>query len=424
MSRFFYAGHKPAFLFQKGRTMTQISTGVFKQLVAKKQSALGTKATAAAAQLYRRVTSTLDLTKSSFASKEIRPSQQRSDFRHGIQSVQGTISGELSVGTYQGFIESTLRKLAAATTPLTGVSLTIAGTLGAYTITGTGFLTGGLQIGDVIQLSAGTLNVNNSAKNLLITNVTATVITCATVNGTALTAEGPITGCTITVMGKKVWIPTTGHTRDYWTIEHSFADIAQSEQFRDCVFGDMNIKLPASGMATIDFPMKGISMDAGTTGYFTTPTAASTGAVLAAVNGAVYVQGVAAGYITAFDISVKGNLTTSGGVVGSNVEPDIMPGAIDVTGTCTVLFTDAVMKNYFINETEVSLSAVFTASGAANAAFTAITLPRVKFSGATKDDGEKGLLLTMPFTALENINGGAGLATTDTTMIVQDSAFV
>ncbi|MDD5385348.1 MAG: phage tail tube protein [Gallionella sp.] len=404
--------------------MTAIATGVFKQLVASKQSGLGVKASAAGAQLFRRVTSTIDLKKTSYTSKEIRPSQQRSDMRHGVLSVDGTITGELSVGTYQNFMGSVLRNAWAATTPITGASLTIAGTLGAYTITGTGFITGGLKIGDVIQLSVGTLNVNNIGKNLLITGLTATVITVATVNGSAMTAEGPITGCTITVMGKKCWIPTSGQTRDYWTIEHNFADIAQSEQFRDCVFGDMNIKLPATGMATVDFPVKGINMDSSTAAYFTTPAAASTGAILAAVNGAVYVQGVAVGYITSFDISVKGNMTTPGGVVGANVEPDIFPGAFDITGSATVLFANNTMRDYFVNETEVSLSAVFTTNNLASAGFIAITLPRVKFSGASKDDGEKGLSMTMPFTALENINGGAAVNTTDTTIIIQDSAAV
>ena len=94
--------------------MAQIATGIFKQLIAKKQTALNVKATAAAAQLYRRVTSTLDLKKATYTSNEIRPSQMRSDFRHGVRGIAGSINGELSVGTYQSFIESALRALASA----------------------------------------------------------------------------------------------------------------------------------------------------------------------------------------------------------------------------------------------------------------------------------------------------------------------
>ena len=328
--------------------MTQIATGVFKTLIAKKQTGIGVKAVATIpyGQLFRRVTSTIDLKKATYQSKEIRPTMQRSDMRHGVRSVEGTISGELSLGTYQDFMASVLRQAWATTSPTTAMALTIGGVLGAYTITrATGWIAEGYKIGDVIQLSVGGLHANNISKNLLITALTATMATVATVNGSVMNTEGPISGCTVTVMGKKNWIPASGHTRDYWTIEHNFADITQSEQFTDCVFGDVNIKLQASGMATIDFPVKGIDMATSTATYFATPTAATSGAVLAAVNGALYVAGVAVGYISSFDLSIKGNHTTVGGVVGSNVEPDIFPGAIDVTGTATVMFTNATMRD-------------------------------------------------------------------------------
>jgi hypothetical protein len=52
------------------------------------------------------------------------------------------------------------------------------------------------------------------------------------------------------------------------------------------------------------------------------------------------------------------------------------------------------------------------------------TFPRAKMGGATKDDGEKGLVLTMPFTALEQDAGGTGQTAFDTTIMIQDSAYV
>ena len=64
-----------------------ISQGIFKLLVAKKQSALGTKATASGAQYMRRVTSNLDLSKDTYESAEILQSQQSRDMRHGLRKV-------------------------------------------------------------------------------------------------------------------------------------------------------------------------------------------------------------------------------------------------------------------------------------------------------------------------------------------------
>ena len=406
--------------------MSAIATGIFKKLVAKKQSALGTKASAGSAQQYRRVTSTIDLKKQTYKSNEIRPSMQRSDFRHGIRSVDGAISGELSCGTYQGFMESVLRAAAssAVTTGaiVTVTSAVIAGASGTFTRSSGSYLTDGFKIGMVVRWSGwATTGVPNNAHNFLITALTATVMTGVMLDGVAVGAKAAGDSVTCLEVGKHIAIPQSGHARDYWTIEHNFADIVQSEQFTDCVFSQMNVKLPATGMATVDFNVMGLNMDTSTSAYFTTPTAASSGSVLAAVNGAMYVQGVAVGLITGMDFSVNGNMSVPGGIVGSNVDPDIFPGAIDVTGNLTVLFTDATMRDYFIQETEVSVIAVFTTGNTAAADFQSHVFHRVKVGGASKDDGEKGLTMTMPFVALENVSGGSGTATLATTYWIQDS---
>lgn len=404
--------------------MTAIATGVFKQLIAKKQSGLGVKATAGSAQLYRRVTSSLDLKKATYKSNEIRPSQQRSDFRHGVRSVDGTIAGELSVGTYQQFTESVLRAAAAAVAPYAaGIDVTAQATAPQFNDADAGFITAGLKVGMVGRWSgfAGGGATNND-KNFLITALTAGDMTGVFLDGSAVVADAAGDTVTFTVGGKHVAIPTSGHTRDYYTIEHNFSDIVQAEQFLDCVISGMDVKLPASGMATVDFPVMGLDMDTSTTGYFTSPTAASTGGILASVNGAVYIQGVAVGLITAMDFSVKGNNTAPGGVVGSNIDPDIFPGVIDVTGNMTVLFQNATMRDFFLNETEVSIIAAFTTSESATADYQSHVFPSVKLGGASKDDGETGLKMTMPFTAIENVNAATG--TIATTYWMQDSAFV
>ncbi|HEY4712727.1 MAG TPA: phage tail tube protein, partial [Aquirhabdus sp.] len=77
-----------------------IASGVFTVLAAKKQASLGSAASGSGAQIYRRTTATLSKKKAFYKSSEIAPSMQRSDGRHGVVSVDGTINGELSVGTY------------------------------------------------------------------------------------------------------------------------------------------------------------------------------------------------------------------------------------------------------------------------------------------------------------------------------------
>jgi len=408
--------------------MTVIATGTNKTVSFKKQSALGTAASGAGAQYMRRVTSTLDLKKATYSSKEIRPSQQVADFRHGVRSVDGTITGELSVGTHQSFIESICRKAVAAavtSSALTDVTSASTGTnTGTFTTVAANWITLGFKLGMVLRWTGwATTGTVNNATNMVITALTATVMTVAVLAGTAVGAKAAGDSVTALEAGKHTFVAQTSQTRDYYTIEHHFGDINQTEYFTDCVISQMDVKLPSSGMAGIDFQVKGLNMVPGTSEYFTSPTAATSGAVLAAANGVIYLQGVPIALITGMNFSIKGGYTTIGGVVGSNVEPDIFPGTVMVDGQVTVLFADATARDYFINETEVSIFAVFTGSNAANASFQAYSFPRVKLGGAGKDDGEKGLVMTMPFTALENILGGTGTNTHASTVVIQDSAF-
>jgi hypothetical protein len=76
-----------------------------------------------------------------------------------------------------------------------------------------------------------------------------------------------------------------------------------------------------------------------------------------------------------------------------------------------------------LNETEGSLIGAFTASNAPAADFTAFVMSRIKYTGSTKNDGNAGLTLTMPYVALENVNGGAAVANLQTTLSIQDSQF-
>lgn len=412
--------------------MAVIATGIFKKLSFKKQTALGTKAPAGAggtAAYMRRVTSTLDFKRTNFRSKEILTTQQIRDMRLGVKSVAGTINGELTVGGYQQPMESVLRQIsqAAVTTgALTTVTAASTGTAtGTMTRAAGSFLTDGFKIGDVITQSGWTTTAtNNNAHNMLITALSATVMTVQTLDGTAVVAKASGDSVITVQGGKKTWVPQTGHTRDYYTIEHWHADIAQSEQYTDCVFGEMDLKIPATAIADVSFPVMGLNMGTGTAEYFTTPAAIPTGGSLAGINGLLMVNGAVAGVITAAEIKIKGNYSMIGGVVGATVDPDIYVGPLEVDGSVTVLFTDNVMRDIFIAETESSLVIALTANNTPGSPFTSFVLPRIKFTDAAKNDGQTGIAQTMPFMALENVNGGAAVSSLATTISIQDSAFV
>lgn len=398
------------------------ATGIYKQVAIKRETVYGTVPAASAAQLLRRVKSEINLSKDTYQSNEIRSDFQVADYRHGVRRVKGSLSGELSPKTYSDQLSAMCKRDFAAVTPIAGASITIAGAGPSYTVTRAAgsFLTDGVKIGDVIRLSVGTFNAANLNKNLWITALTATVATVLVLNGSALVAEGPIATSTVTVYGKKTFIPTTGHTDVSYSIEHWFNDVAQSEVFSGVKFDKAAIQLPPTGMATVNFDVMGQNIVASTSRYFTSPTAVPSTGVVAAVNGLLTINGTQQTVVTGLSLNLDPGFSGDP-VVGSNVVPNLFAGPVQVSGQFTAYFTDATLRDLFLNETESSLAVVLTTDNTATADFVGFTLSRIKVGDAAKSDGTGGVVQTFPFTALINNNGGAGTANEQTTLSIQDS---
>lgn len=399
------------------------ASGIFKALTYKKEVAFGQVPPASGAQALRRISSDLSLTKETYQSSEIRPDQQIADFRHGVRRVAGKISGDLSAKTYSDFIGSACRKVFASLTAATGASVTIAGTAPNWTVTRAAgsYLTDGFKIGHVIRLSVGTLNAANINKNLLITGLTGTVANVITLNGSAMVAEGPITGTTITMIGKQTFMPTSGHVQESYSFEHWFSDVPASEVFSGSKINGFTANLSPTGIATIDFDVVGQDITTSATQYFTTPTAATTTGSMAAVNGVVRMGGATVGILTGLTLTTDTGITGDP-VVGANVVPAFYPGTMNVTGQATAFFDATTLRDVFLNETEIEIVAAFTADNTAVSDFVTFVLPRVKLGSHSKSDGDGAISVTMDFQALLNSSGGAGTATEKTTLLIQDSA--
>lgn len=400
-----------------------IAKGTAKVVAYKKESTWGTLAGAASGKQLRRVTASFNLTKDSYESGEIRTDRQVADFRHGVRSAEGSLNGELSAGTYSDFMQSLVARDFATVTAVTGLSVTIAaGTAPLYTVTRAAgsWISDNIQPGHVIRLSGGTLNVNNSAKNLLIVSLTATVLTVIVLNGTALTAEGPISTVTATVTGKTTYVPVSGHTDDSYTVEEWYSDIAQSEVYAGMKVGSMAVQLPATGLTTVDFSFMGKDLASkGTTQYFTSPTAQNTNGIFAAVNGAMVVNGTPVALITSADFTVERAMENAT-AVGSNSIAEIFTGRIRVSGNLSVYFQDAVTRGYFDAETPVSLVMALAADNTATSNVISFTIPKVKLNSFTKDDGELGLVASASFVGLLNDVTSGGLPAT--TISIQDTS--
>ncbi|RFP19191.1 phage tail tube protein [Duganella sp. BJB475] len=401
-----------------------VAQGINKKTVVKVQTGLGVPAAGTGGQELRRVTSVAKEARATYENNEIVGHQQSTGVNLGTASTDWQFDGLLSPGTYSSVLAALIRKAFTATAASTALSLTVAGA-GPYTLTrATGsFLTDGVKIGDVVRITAGTYaNPVNRDNNILLTGVTALVLTGVTLNGTTLIAEGPVAASTVTVIGKKAIAPLTGHTDVIFTVEEWYADIARSELFPDIRIGKADVGIPASGNCTLKLASMGLGVRTlGSAQVLTTPTAATTTPVLTGVRGVLVQGGVAIGNCTGVSFSIDGALTAEGPVVGSNFSPDMSRGRIKVTGQFTALFDSATLSTLYHGETLTSLIPVMTADTTNNSDFVAFNMSAIKLTGDAPDDGEKAVIRTYPFTAQLNAAGGAALANDQTIISIQDS---
>ena len=427
-----------------------VATGVGKLVAFKKETAnllmgIGATASTTGGMYLRRVTSDLDLSKDTFESQEIRADYQVGDMRHGMRKVGGTVKGELSPGAYDEFMASVLRKAWSVSPAPTMAALTVTttATTGTYTLTrGAGsFITDGVKIGHVLRIGSGTaVSSTDLNKNLFVIGVAATTLTVIPRDGSMTpTAASTVTFVT-TGIGKYVWAPTTGHVNDSYSIEHYYSDLTKSELFTGCRVNSVSLGLPATGIATCDVNFVGAGFNEGFTGtsgapvygtfagasqYFTSPTAANTAGLLTAVAGVLVttVSGTSTkvATITGLTVDVQGGMTT-GAVVGSNLTPDVFAGRVKASGQLTAYFDSITMRDYFVNETAFGISVVMYSDSTVGSKFISLSMPYCKANGATKSDGEQGLVMTIPFVALFNpVASDTTDGTLMTTMMIQDS---
>lgn len=397
-----------------------VAQGVSTLIKRVKQSALGTPGSTGS-QYARRVSATFNKVSETYASNEIASHQMSTGATEGPSATTGALNCELSPGTYALEFAALLRKDFAATSAITALSVTIAGSGPTYTITrSSGWWTDGIKIGDVVRLSVGSLNAANISKNLLIVGLTQTVATVVPLNGVALVAEGPVAGCTVTVTGKKSWVPTTGHTNDYFSWEKWFADVTVSELFTDVKVASADVGIPATGIATVNFDLPGLGRTDGASEVLTSPTAESTTEVLGAVQGKVVVNGTVT-TVTGAQLQITGNITTGEAEVGSNSRSDHQRGRIAVSGSFTAKFSSSTLKTLRNDQTAVVLILAVANNATATSDFMTFVMPAIKVFSDDADDGEKEVIRSYSFTAQYYGSGGAALASHATIISIQDS---
>lgn len=403
-----------------------ISEGSTTYVAYKKESTPNTAESGSGGQILRRVTALVDLVKAEVTSAEKRTDFQEQNVTHGTRSVNWSVNGEMFGGDYEEFIAAALRQDFAGVTTVSassGDTFTISsGVLTRGAGGGESFIDDGVVAGMIVRLTL--LGASNNSRNLLVTAVTATTLTLAAADGGAAVADNSDASesATIVIPGQYTYVPAASHTSDTFTIEKYDSKTDTSQVAHGCKVGTLDISIQPDQAPTISFSGLGIDRAEYTDAsapVLTSPTAAGTGALMAAAIGLIRLNGSSVAVVTGANLSIDLGISNQP-VIASNISPDVFYGrAIEVTGSLNVLREGVSIENIFDDETEVELHLFTEVPGSAPRAFYSFFMPRVKLTSATPDDPDGPVVITANFRALKKATATGYNATT---LQIQDSS--
>lgn len=404
--------------------MSDIKSGTLRSLVQKIESAWAVKADGASGgKKVRRVAVNLNHRKDRYTSGEIRDDRQKTRGSSGGERAEGTIDGELSCGSYQDFFEAQMCKAAAAIADLTGLTLTTDNNSGAgpFKIARASgdFLAAGMRAMTAFRVTAG-LAAPGLNRNLLATAVDGDEITYFPLDGGGpLADESAVSACTISVPGKRIIVPSTGHIERSFTVEDLIGtDI--SRLFIGMELNTLGLDLSPGQNAKVSFGFMGHSMsDVNGAAYFASPAALTSTPALAGPKGLVLIDGEVQAVITQLTGNLNANLSTEA-VIGSTAAPAIGQGSIVGSGQATILLKNRDFIDRFKDDTPFEIVTFLRESAAPNSHFMLFGFPECQANSADLDDGEKLLKQTIPFDFTKKT---AAVGYDETTFIAQDTRY-
>lgn len=298
----------------------------------------------------------LNLRRGQIVSQEVRNDANAGKMRLGGKRVEGSFNGELSVGSFDTWLEALLRTTWAGPTTVTfdgGAALTSLAVTDVDELTFTGTTTpvaAGLRVGDVFRPTNMSTAANNGV-NAIVRSIAGSVVT---VWGSPFTVQAADSACTLTIAKKLAQAATP--TRRTFTIEQHYEDIDQSRLLLGCRIVSMSLTLQPNGIVGLTFGFLGLdrqTLASGASPYFTSPTEYTSIALVAtdafiAFNGGQVVNFT--GLTLDFQIATEGEE-----VIGSVTMPGTYDNRMTATGTITGLVEDLGDDTLYDAETEVEL---------------------------------------------------------------------
>ena len=342
-------------------------------------------------------------------SNEVRADRQRTTSRHGFNQIVGSPGFELSLASYDAWLEAAMSGT-WATAPDTGsmnlstllftpsteqIFVRAAGDFGeagdgfrvGMTVTTSGFATGANNgVGTITEILAAGLQMRVEKNS----------------GGNWGAIDADAAGCQIAAAGEVIDIGAV--LRTFW-VERGFLDVSQFQAFLGCAVNQMNMQIQPEQMVGGSFDVLGMSAGGMLpVSLGGTPAAAATNDPFSAFDGAVYEGGGESSVVTGLNFTLNNNRSLNA-VVGSKFSPDVFEGTAEIGGELTVFFEDAVLYNKFFLETVSSLAVRLDDINGTD--FMVFGFPSIKYSAADMDPPQQGPVpITMPFEAqVDSVSG-------------------
>jgi hypothetical protein len=295
----------------------------------------------------------LSMQKQTISANEVRADLQRTRDRHGPRSVSGSLSGDLSLGSFDTLLEAALRSTYTAVLTSASFTATYVASTGVFTRAAGSFVGEGYRVGDVVTATGGA----NAGIPVVLVAVGTTTATIG--NRTAWVDQTSVAGVTIT-RPKKL---TLGTTRRSFSVEHWEPGATSSQRFVGCRVGSLAFTQPPDGMVGVEFGFVGQDMLAPQSSQYFTAATDTTSQPMAAVDAIVCYNGAQVATLSGASLSLDLGLSTTP-VIGANVSPDVFEGVANVTGSLTFLKQNTTIMSQFVGETNpLSLQLMYREAG-------------------------------------------------------------
>lgn len=344
----------------------------------------------------------IQMQRDSLQSQEYRSDRQVAAMRLGNKRPTLEVPIEFSYGSFDDLLEGALFGDWAVPYNLTTQTVSVDASAKTFSRSTGSWITDGVMAGDSIVTTGFEDSGNNGT--FLVSEVSASAITCATATG--LTTVSEDTGVAVTTTRQRL---KQGVTKKFFTFEEGFEDMdpAQFQAMVGAMVNTFSLSVSTNAMITGSFSLVGKSAGAfSDTSLDAEPTAAPTTDPFDSYTGSL-TEGGASAVVTALSISLNNGIEALFACFAS-LAHRMGVGRANLTGSLSAFFESAATANKFLNETESAL--VFSLEDLDGNSYT-FTIPRIKYTGTNKSITENNVVLEYPWQALAD-------ATTATCFIV------